>query len=142
MSLTWIHENPPQWDKRKAEIVAGAPTGIFEIAAHNDGDLIPGDWWRVEQDGETVGYGWMDTVWGDAEILLAVDPGAQKHGVGSFIVEHLVAEASLRGLNYMYNVVRPSHPDKDGITAWLQKRGFEAGHDDERLMRRVRAGKA
>jgi GNAT superfamily N-acetyltransferase len=28
----------------------------------------------------------MDVVWGDAEILLAVDPEAQRHGVGRFIL--------------------------------------------------------
>ena len=133
MSLTWIHENPAQWDETKQQIVGGAPSGIFELGSRAAGEVVPGDWWRVEQDGKVVGYGWMDTVWGDAEVLLAVAPEVQKGGVGSFIIDHLEQEASRRGLNYMLNVVRPTHPD----TAWLQKRGFEAS-DDESLRRRVR----
>ena len=79
----------------------------------------------------------MDTTWGDAEILLAVAPGRQGKGVGSFILDHLDREASARGLNYMYNVVRTSHPDREGITAWLGKRGFARSHDDNLLRRPV-----
>ena len=74
----------------------------------------------VEDDGEVVGYGWMDTTWGEAEILLAVDPAAQANGVGSFILDHLEKEASAAGLNYMYNVVRDGHPEPEAITAWLE----------------------
>jgi N-acetylglutamate synthase-like GNAT family acetyltransferase len=66
----------------------------------------------------------MDTTWGDAEILLAVGGVARGKGVGSFILDRLEEEAALRGLNYLYNVVQPNHPDPEGITAWLTKRGF------------------
>jgi N-acetylglutamate synthase-like GNAT family acetyltransferase len=95
---------------------------------------LPGEWWRVEADGEVVGFGWMDIVWGDAEILLATARSAESSGVGSFIIEHLAKEASARGLNYIYNTVRATHPLGDQVTAWLQKRGF-TGHEDGRLVR-------
>jgi GNAT superfamily N-acetyltransferase len=138
MSLEWIHENPPYWDHGKAGIVGNAPAGIFEFSAYGEGDMLPGEWWRVEEDGSVLGYGWMDTTWGDAEILLAVDPGAQGKGVGSFIVERLDGEAASRGLNYLYNQVRESHPDPEGITTWLEKRGFAMSHDDRLLRRSVK----
>jgi len=137
MSLEWIHENPPQWDTRKREIVDGTPDGVFDLAPFNDGDLLPGEWWRVEQAGEILGYGWMDCTWGDAEILLVVRAAKQRQGVGTFILDHLEREAAVRGLNYLHNVIRPSHPEGQAMAAWLKKRRFEAEHDSERLRRRV-----
>jgi len=59
MSLKWIHESPPHWDRGKAGIVDNAPTGVFDLCAHGDGDRLPGEGWRVEQDGSVLAYGWM-----------------------------------------------------------------------------------
>jgi GNAT superfamily N-acetyltransferase len=136
MSLEWINENPAHWDEHKAAIVGGAAPGIFDFGEHGPGDLIPGEWWRVEQDGSVVGYGWMDCTWGDAEILLVVDPAHRGRGVGTFILENLEREAAGRGLNYLVNEVRATHPDRNGITAWLSQRQF-APTADGRLMRHV-----
>ena len=138
MSLNWIHESLSRWDDGKSSIVGGAPAGIFDLGDPRPGDALPGDWWRVESDGSVVGYGWMDTTWNGAEVLLAVDPGQRSHGVGTFILDHLEHEAAARGLNYLYNVVRPAHPDREGITAWLKARGFRGG-DDGQLQRQVEA---
>ena len=124
MSFEWIQENPAHWDERKAVIIGSAPAGIFQVGPHESGDLIPGDWWRVEEDGTVVGYGWMDCTWGDAEMLLAVDPAQRRKGIGSFILDQLEREAATHGVNYLYNVVRSTHPDHAEITAWLEKRGF------------------
>jgi GNAT superfamily N-acetyltransferase len=137
VSFEWIHENPPHWDRRKAEIVGAAPAGVFAIGDYTDGDLIPGEWWRVEEDGAVLGYGWMDCTWAEAEILLVVDAAQQGRGVGAFILDRLEREAATRGLRYLQNVVREGHPDRERVTRWLQSRGFEHGHDDDRLMRRV-----
>ncbi|MGE0485989.1 MAG: GNAT family N-acetyltransferase [Gammaproteobacteria bacterium] len=131
MTLTWKHEQHPTWDDDKQRIIGAAPAGVFdrrygELAA---GAGLPGEWWRVEDDGDTVGYGWLDVVWGDAEILLATAPAARRHGVGSFILEQLATEAAARGLNYLYNVVRPSHPQRDAVRHWLEARGFRAASD-------------
>jgi len=136
MRLTWIHENPPQWDHAKQAIVGESAPGVFRLGDLEDGDLVPGEWWRVEDGGHVVGFGWMECVWGDAEILLAVDEPTRGRGVGTFILDRLEEEAAARGLNYLYNVVRPTHPDPEGISRWLVARRFEAAHD--RLRRRVR----
>ena len=98
------------------------------------------DWWRVEEDGEVLGYGWMDCTWGDAEILLVVDPRHTGKGAGSFILDRLEKEAQAHGLNYVYNVVRPTHPDREGITRWLEARRF-AESVDGLLKRQVGHGK-
>ena len=82
----------------------------------------------------------MDATWGDAQILLAVAPKQQGRGVGEFILEHLELEAAGHGLNYLYNVVAPSHPERESVSNWLRSRGFEPAHDDESLRRRVRTG--
>ena len=139
MGMQWVHERAPKWDEAKDTIVGGADEGIFHLDNYRVGDVIPGEWWHVEDAGKVVGFGWMDATWGDAEILLAVDPAARRRGVGRFILEQLEHEAAERGLNYLYNVVSPRHPDRDGVSAWLRARGFEPAHDDESLRRRVRS---
>jgi N-acetylglutamate synthase-like GNAT family acetyltransferase len=138
MAFKWIAESPPHWDADKQRIVGDAPQGIFENVQRTTGELVAGEWWRVEDEAGVAGYGWMDLTWGDAEILLAVAPDRQGAGVGTFIVDQLEREAARHGLNYLFNVVRASHPDRAGITAWLGKRGFTRAHDDDLLRRPVK----
>lgn len=138
MELNWIQERSPRWDAQKIRIVGDAPVGIFDRRYRDlDPDARPpGEWWRVEADGEVVGFGWLDVVWGAAEILLAVDKSARRKGVGAFILDGLDREATSRGLNYVYNVVRPTHPSAENVSAWLVKNGFKVSADGS-LSRRV-----
>jgi ribosomal protein S18 acetylase RimI-like enzyme len=134
-NFRWLAEKPARWDESKQRIIGDAPVGIFDrrYGESGIGELLPGEWWRVEEGGAVVGYGWLDVVWGDAEILLAVLPEAQDRGVGGFILEELEREAAARGLNYLYNVVRPTHPDASRVSAWLERRGFRASEDGSLL---------
>ena len=136
MALSWIREDTPRWDAGKEAIVGGAPAGALALGHFAEGDLVPGEWFRVEDEGKTVGYGWMDCTWGDAEVTLAVDPKRQRAGVGAFIVDQLGREAAARGVNYLYNEVRPTHPERDAVTRWLTDRGFHPSGDGL-LKRRV-----
>ncbi|MCA9623479.1 MAG: GNAT family N-acetyltransferase [Myxococcales bacterium] len=131
MTLTWIAEQGPTWDADKARIVGGAAAGIFDTRFERlkAGDPVPGQWWHVQDGDETVGYGWLDVVWGDAEITLATAPEAEAKGVGSFTLAELEKEARKQGINYLYNIVRPNHPKREEVTAWLKKRGFVASED-------------
>ena len=140
MSFTW-HKDLPVWDEQKKRIIGGAPDGIFDtrFASLKVGDPIPGMWYRVDEGDKAVGYGWVDVVWGDAEILLATETEEQSKGAGTFILEQLDAEARNMGLNYIYNIIRPTHPQADKLKAWLEARGF-AEDRDGRLLRSV--GKA
>ena len=124
MARTWVREDTPVWDATKQAIVGGAPAGALQLPKLALGELAPGEWFRVEEDGATLGYGWMDCTWGDAEITLAVDAGHQGEGIGVFIVEHLAREAAERGVNYLYNAVGTGHPDRVRVTRWLESRGF------------------
>ena len=81
MKLTWVREDTPLWDATKESVVGGAPAGALELPRLEVGALAPGEWFRVEDDGTTVGYGWMDCTWGDAEITLAVDPRRRGSGI-------------------------------------------------------------
>jgi N-acetylglutamate synthase-like GNAT family acetyltransferase len=81
----------------------------------------------------------MDHTWGDAEILLAVHPDHGGQGDGTYILDRLEREAERQGLNYLWNVVRPSHPDVPGIQAWLRRRGFRPSEDGS-LRRQVGHG--
>ena len=138
MTLSWIRERNAVWNADKARIVGRAPTGIFDTRYGSlaEGQLVPGEWWHVEDGGRTVAYGWLDVNWGDAEILLATEAEAQGRGVGTFVLKHLELEARARGLRYMYNVVRPTHPEGEKVTAWLVNHGFSEASDG-RLLRAI-----
>jgi GNAT superfamily N-acetyltransferase len=129
MALAWVREDTPVWDEAKQSVVGGAPPGALEIPKLALGELAPGEWFRVEEHGTVVGFGWMDCTWGDAEITIAVDPARQRQGIGEFIVSHLENEAAARGVNYLYNAVRPTHPDRERVTRWLEGRGFKPSGD-------------
>ena len=131
LKMDWLKEGTTSWDPNKKRIIGDAPAGIFDrrYAALAIGDIVPGEWWRAEDNGEVVGYGWLDIVWGDAEILLATALESRGRGVGTFILVALEKEARGHGVNYLYNVVRTTHPDAARATAWLEKRGFEASED-------------
>ena len=136
MSLSWIHESPARWDADKARVLGEAPKGVFSFTDKSAGELIGNDWWRIERDGKVIGYGWMDAVWGDAEVLLAVQADAQGAGVGTFVMDHLESEAATRGLNHLYNVIPPAHPEPQKLRSWLEKRGF-APSEDGKVLRRI-----
>ena len=143
-ALTWTHEDSPTWDADKQRVVGSAPEGVFDLS-YPDGAALPGDWWSARTpDGTAVGYGWLDATWGgDAEILLAVDVAAQGQGVGSFVIGRLEDEAASRGLNYVYNTVRSSHPSRDDLHDWLAVRGYRGADSpatDSVLRKRVGAG--
>lgn len=136
MSFTWNKESAPTWDADKQRIIGGAPAGAFDLD-YTDGQSLPSEWWSVTDDGTTVGYGWLDINWGDGEILLATDPAAQGRGVGSFILDHVEAEAAARGVNYVYNTIRAEHPDRENLHNWLDSHGFRGSDTDESLRKRV-----
>jgi N-acetylglutamate synthase-like GNAT family acetyltransferase len=137
MGLAWRREALARWDQDKQRIIGAAPQGVFAVTQSPPGTALPGDWWHVEDDGKVVGYGWMDYSWGDAEVLLAVADARQSSGVGTFILDRLEEEAAARGLNYMYNVIPPTHADKGGLRRWLLRRGFEGSVDGDLFKRTV-----
>ena len=139
MSFEWIHENPARWDDDKQRIVGAS--NFFDFGRYSLGALLPGDWWRVENGGKVVGYGWMDATWGDAEVLLAVAESERRSGVGTFVMDRLEQEARARGLNHLYNVIPSAHPDPAALGSWLAKRGFSPS-EDGRVLRRIVRRKA
>ena len=138
--LVWVREPDPVWDEDKRRVIGGAPPGAFALP-FGDGDALPGEWWsarRGSDDGPVLGYGRLDIGWGgDAEVLLAVDPAVQQHGVGSFVLAALEQEAVAHGLNYVHNTIR-EHDGRDQVHDWLAVRGFRGTVDGE-LRKRVGA---
>jgi N-acetylglutamate synthase-like GNAT family acetyltransferase len=134
--LTWVKDDDPRWDADRERVFATVPDGVFRAEARTAGERLSSDWWRVEDGGRVVGYGWLDDVWGDAEILLAVEEGSRGSGAGAFALARLEQEAADRGLNYVVNVVRDTHPERAAVTEWFVAHGF-AGTDDGRLRKRV-----
>jgi GNAT superfamily N-acetyltransferase len=138
MALLWIREIPAHMDELKQGVLRAAGEGVFSVARVPRMALLPGDWWRATDGKKILGYGWMDTSWGDAEILLAVDPTAQRAGVGKFILDRLEMEARERGLNRLYNVIPARHPEPEKLKAWLMKHGFVQAGEGSLLQRAVR----
>ncbi|WP_062393362.1 GNAT family N-acetyltransferase [Gordonia phthalatica] len=138
MTLQWERESAPTWDADKQRIVGGAPEGAFDLAYAPDAP-VAGEWWAVRDGDAVVGYGWLDIAWGDAEILLATAPDAQRRGVGAFVLDNIEAEAAKRGVNYVYNTIRAGHPDRVSLREWLESHGFEGG-DDGSLRKRITSG--
>lgn len=138
MNLVWFREESPVWDADKQRVIGGAPEGAFELP-FSTGDALPGEWWSARDgsaEGAVVGYGRLDISWGgDAEILLAVDPGHQERGIGNFLLTKLEAEAAARGINYVYNTIR-EHDARDLVHDWLVVRGFRGPVDGD-LRKRV-----
>lgn len=138
MALTWKIQPNPVWDDDKERVVGGAPPGALDIS-YRLGTPVPGDWWVAEDEsGAIVGFGWLDATWGgDAEILLAVNPSSQQSGVGTFILGQLEREAAKRGMNYVYNTVRETHPGREVVHDWLAVRGYWGSSSDTTLRKRV-----
>lgn len=136
MHLSTFQETLPKWDDDKARVLGGAAPGSLPPMHYDFGDLLPGEWLRVQSGDHVVGYGWLELSWGEAEILLAVDPSARRNGVGAYILDALARETAQRGSQYMFNAVREGHPDAEGLSRWLRAHGFEPAGDGT-LRRRV-----
>lgn len=137
MTLHWTKEDTPRWDADKQRLFGAAELAAVGLDRPADGAALADEWWRVTDDsGALVGYGWLDSEWGDAQITFFVDPARRGAGIGEYIVDQLEREAVTRGLNYIYNVVPPTHPDPQWMTHWLMLRGFALGTGD--LRRQVR----
>jgi N-acetylglutamate synthase-like GNAT family acetyltransferase len=134
--LRWVKDDDPRWDADRERVFATVPEGVFRAELRTPGERLSSDWWRVEDGGRVVGYGWLDDVWGDAEVLIAVEEGARGTGAGAFALARLEEEAAARGLNYVLNVVRDTHPDRAAVTEWFLAHGF-TGTEDGRLRKRV-----
>ncbi|HIZ97695.1 MAG TPA: GNAT family N-acetyltransferase [Candidatus Janibacter merdipullorum] len=136
-TLTWEREARPVWDADKARIAASAPDGALGLD-FADGAELPGDWFLAKDGESVVGLGVLDTTWGgDAEITLVVDGSRQGEGIGSFVMDRLEQEARTRGINYVYNTVRDTHPQRDEVHDWLVVRGYWGNERDASLRKRV-----
>lgn len=135
--LTWEREARPVWDAEKASIAASAPDGALTLD-FADGAELPGDWFVAKDGQSVVGFGFLDTTWGgDAEITLVVDAQHQGRGVGTFVMDHLEQEAGARGINYVHNTVRDTHPERDDVHDWLLVRGYKGNEGDASLRKHV-----
>jgi N-acetylglutamate synthase-like GNAT family acetyltransferase len=135
--LSWVKDDDPRWDTDRERVFATVGTEIFPGLTREVGARLPSDWWRVEEGGRVVGYAWLDDVWGDAEILLAIEQSARGTGAGSFALARLEEEARARGLNYVLNVVRDTHPERAAVNGWFLAHGF-TGTEDGALRKQVR----
>lgn len=141
-ALQWQKEDVPRWDADKQRLFDD--TALLSVGMDRPGPYtcLADEWWRVtDAQGAVVGYGWLDSEWGDAQITFFADPDHRGEGIGAFILDHLDDEARQRGLNYIYNIVPDSHPDRAWMTSWLARRGLHKSTQGD-LRRRVGAVRA
>ncbi len=139
MSFTWQKDDDPRWDADRTRLFDESGLASVGMTRPADGAPVADEWWRAtDESGELVGYGWLDSEWGDAQISFFVAPDRRGAGVGAFILDKLEDEARRRGLNHIYNVVPDSHPDRRWMTHWLTLHGFRDSGRGE-LRRHVRA---
>ncbi len=139
MSHTWTREDAPTWTADKERIIGGAAPGIFDVERLRSAGALPGTWWRAEdQSGAVIGYGWMDVVWGDGEILVAVDQERSGQGIGTWMMEQLAQNAVDQGLAYMRNTVPEAHPQAPAVKGWLEACGFVRSTSPGEYVRQVR----
>src|ERR1700743_3221455 len=139
--LQWIREDAPCWDADKQRLFGEAELAATALNPPAPGALVADEWWHVaDAAGVIVGYGWLDSEWGDAEVTFIVAPDRRGEGVGEFIIDHLEAEAAARGLNYIYKVVPATRPTREGPPAGSRARGCPPA--TAALRRRVREGVA
>jgi GNAT superfamily N-acetyltransferase len=137
-ALHWTREDAPRWDADKQRLFGPGELAATGLTPPAPGTPVADEWWHVtDESGQVVGYGWLDTEWGDAEITFLVAAARRGEGIGRYIVDHLEAEAAARGVNYIYNVVPAGNPDEEWVTSWLSGQGFAPGEGG--LRRRVPA---
>jgi GNAT superfamily N-acetyltransferase len=115
--LRWVKDDDPRWDADRERVFAGLGADVFPGVVRQEGKHLASDWWRVEDGERVVGYGWLDDVWGDAEILLVVEERARGGGAGAFALAHLEGEAAARGLNYGSSGTGSPAPTTAGSTS-------------------------
>src|SRR5579875_2703144 len=97
----WEKEDTPRWDQDRERLFGDAELAATGLRRPGAGAPLADEWWRVtDGDGTVVGYGWLDSEWGDAQIAFVVDPARRGAGIGAFILAQLDREAAGRGLNY------------------------------------------
>lgn len=132
ITLTWRKEQTPRWDADKDTLFGDEELAGVGMTRPADGAALADEWWRVEDgDGTVLGYGWLDSQWGDAHITFVVSPAARGQGIGGFILNRLEHAARTRGLNHIYNRIPDSHPDRDFMAAWLAHNGFTENRNGE-----------
>lgn len=137
--MRWVKEDVPRWDDVKQAMFDDTALRSVGMARPAAGAALADEWWRaVADDGTVAGYGWLDSEWGDAQITFFVDPARRGEGIGGFVLDHLEDEARKRGLNYIYNVVPDTHPDRAWMTAWLEQHGLRESSQGD-LRRQVGA---
>ena len=100
-----------------ARYVAGWPrVGDVGFVA-DDEQPVGAAWWRLFT-ADDAGYGFVDAA--TPELSVAVVPAARRHGIGTMLLEALVAEARRRGVPAISLSVEPDNP----AAALYERLGF------------------
>ncbi|GEM_PF-5388488 len=124
--MYWIKEDKAIWNENKARII-GSNIGSFFLDFPVQSDILPGEWFNLtDENGEIVGYGWINVSEGDAEISVAIDGKYQGRGYGSQIIDNLYREVESLGFEEIIVVVRQENPNASDVVKWAYKNGYVA----------------
>ena len=134
-----MKEDVPHWDADKQRLFDDAALRSVGMDPSRDGARSP-----------TNGGGWSPTTarssatagstasGGTRRSRSSSIPAHRGEGIGAFVLDRLEDEAHKRGLNYIYNVVPDTHPDRAWMTGWLEQHGLHESSQGD-LRRQVGA---
>ena len=120
-------EDKPLWDDTKRRFIVEESPGAFRILSPCLGAQLSGHWWRVELDGDTVGYAWLSIEEeGVAELSVAIGKHFRSQRVGRTVLGELEREAAQLGFKRVIGVVQSENPQQEKILSWLFDEGYSA----------------
>jgi ribosomal protein S18 acetylase RimI-like enzyme len=121
--MDWIQEQPALWDETKQNIL-GANKGAFDIEHTQVGGELDGVWFKLIDNNEIIGYGWIDLAYGNPEISIAVDSHKRFSGYGNTILRNLEEKALALGFSEVECIVRRKNADAINAIKWFHRNGF------------------
>ncbi|MBN1282821.1 MAG: ribosomal protein S18-alanine N-acetyltransferase [Proteobacteria bacterium] len=102
------------------------------------------DIWIAKMGAETVGYYLIQRIGDEAELhTFAVKPDRRRQGIGSMLMEHMLAKARDMGTRFIYLQVRPSNAparalyDRLGFRQVGVRRRYYRDNDEDAMVLRL-----
>lgn len=125
MPVQLEREENAVWDEPKASLF-GRPhlSERFAFGEIRPSDPLPPEqtWFKIKEDGEFRGYGWLIVNGDETEIEICVDE--PRKGVGTAALSLLEEAASDAGASTLCAVIRPSNSEAEWMVPWLESHGY------------------
>lgn len=123
--MQFIQDTEAKWNDEKKVIFDEVESGTFDFYEVALNAPLPFEWWKIIDDnGITMGFGWINFEENDFEISFVVKNEFRKNSVGSIIVKELEELAIQRGVSHVLAIVKSSNPNSSKMIKWLYERDY------------------